>query len=139
MGEATYKKDNMKETRSNEASCGPGAGDRDDEEILSLAAQGQKTVIYAIVLNLLFRAAERGQLLTGLFADVVFICVAGYTLLGVARICSGLGKSQNQKIGWMVLSFLPLISLIALVYLNVKATRMLRNAGWQIGLLGARQ
>jgi hypothetical protein len=128
----------MKETQSNKPMSRSAVADEDDEENLRLAAHGQKIVIYGIVLNLILRAAERSQILAGIFADLVFICLTGYTLLGVAKICTSLGKSQNQKIGWMVLAFVPLIGLLVLVVLNVKASRMLRNAGWQVGLLGAK-
>jgi hypothetical protein len=60
-------------------------------------------------------------------------------MLGVVRICSGLQRSQGQKILFMVLTFFPVINLIVLVYLSVKATRLLREAGWSVGLLGARR
>jgi hypothetical protein len=114
------------------------AQDQHDESQLWLAAHGQKILILGIVLNLLLQAAERSQVLTGLFAEVVFFCLAGYVLLGIARICTGLGKSQNEKICYMVLSFVPLIGLLVIVVLSVKASRMLRNAGWRVGLLGAK-
>ena len=108
------------------------------EERLWLASQGQKMVIYSILLNLLLRAVERSQVLPGVVLELLFVGVMAYTLLGVVRICSGLGKSQNQKILFMVLSFFPLLNLVILVYLSVKTSRMLRAAGWQVGLLGAR-
>lgn len=128
----------MKETQSSKPGLRSAVAGQDDEENLWVAAHGQKIVIYGIVLNLILQAAERSQILTGIFADVVFIFLTGYTLLGVAKICTSLGKSQNQKIGLMVLAFVPLIGLIVLVALNVKVSRMLRNAGWQVGLLGAK-
>jgi len=108
------------------------------EERLWLASEGQKMVIYSILLNLLLRAVERSQVLPGVVLELLFVGVMVYTLMGVVRICSGLGKSQNQKILFMVLSFFPLINLVILVYLSVKTSRMLRAAGWQVGLLGAR-
>lgn len=105
---------------------------------LLLASQGQKMVIYSILLNFVLRAVEGGQVLTGLVVDVLFICVAVYALLGIVKICSGLGKTQNQKIVFMVLSFYPILNLLTLVYLSVMSSRLLRKAGWKVGLLGAK-
>jgi hypothetical protein len=67
------------------------------------------------------------------------VLTAAWSLLGVVRICSGLQRSQGQKILCMVLTFFPLINIVVLVYLSVKATRRLRDAGWSVGLLGARK
>lgn len=108
------------------------------EELQWLAAQGQKIVIRCVVLNFVLRAAERSQALPSLAIDVLFLGVAIYSLVGVVGICSGLGHSQNKKLLFMVLSFFPVINLVALVYLSMKASKMLRNAGWSVGLFGAR-
>ena len=112
--------------------------ENDLHEKLSLAAKGQKIVIYSILLNFLLRAVERSNALPGIVLDVLFVCLAVYALIGIVKICSGLGKTQNKKILFMVLSFFPLINLIALVYLSVKTSRVLRGAGWKVGLLGAK-
>jgi len=103
-----------------------------------LAPRGQKIVIYSILLNFLLRAASRADALPDLVVEALYFCTAAYSLLGVVKICSGLGKTQNGKILFMVLSFFPLINLASLVYLSVKTTRMLRDAGWTVGLLGAK-
>jgi len=118
------------------------AGQETDERLL-LAAQGQKIVIYCIILNFLLRAVERSLAKAGLahvdlWMMLLFIGAAVWALFGILKICSGLGKSQNQKICYMVMSFVPLINLITLVYLSVKATKLLRKAGVSVGLLGAR-
>jgi hypothetical protein len=105
----------------------------------SLAAQGQKIAIYCIVLNFVLQSMGRSHALPDFALVVLYLCIAVYSLLGVVKICSGLGQSQGRKILFMVLSFFPLINLVSLVYLNVKVTRMLREAGWTVGLLGARQ
>jgi len=59
-------------------------------------------------------------------------------LTGIVKICSGLGQGQGQKILFMVFSFIPLFNIFALVYLSRKATKLLRHAGWKVGLLGAK-
>lgn len=110
----------------------------DAEEKLSLAASGQKIAIFCILLNMGLQGLSRSQELHALVM-LVLACVVGiYSLVGVVRICSGLGKSQNAKIGFMVAAFVPLMNVITLVYLSVKTTGELRKAGWRVGLLGAR-
>ena len=103
------------------------------------AARGQKILIYCILLNFLLGAIERTQKIPDLVMMGLYILTAAWSLLGVVRICSGLQKSQGQKILFMVMTFFPLINLVALVHLSMKATRMLRDAGWSVGLFGARQ
>ena len=111
----------------------------DREEDLHLAARGQKLVIYSIVLNFLFGALTRSVALP----DPVFLglglVVAGFNVYGVIKICSGLGKSQGSKLAFMMATSFPLINLVVLVFLSVQATRLLRSAGWEVGLLGARE
>jgi len=111
----------------------------DSDELEWLLSRGQKIVIYSILLNFVLRAFDRTQVAADWVIYVLYFCTAAYSLLGVLKICSGLQKSQGMKILFMVLSYFPLINLIVLVYLNVQATRRLRQAGWTVGLLGARQ
>ena len=110
----------------------------DVEDSAVLVASGQKIVIYSIVLNFILRAVDQSHSVSLFVVQIHAFGTAAYSLLGVVRIWSGLGKSQNRKLLFMVLSFVPFINLITLVVLNVKATRLLRSAGWRVGLFGAR-
>jgi hypothetical protein len=112
--------------------------DIDAHEKLSLAASGQKIAIYCILLNVGLQGVSRNQALPALVLLALSCLVGIFALIGVVRICSGLGKSQNAKIRFMVAAFVPLMNVITLVYLSVKTTRELRRAGWRVGLLGAR-
>ena len=112
--------------------------DGDQEEKLALAASGQKMVIYSILLNFVLRGVERGTLLLEWMLIVLSIVVGIYAMVGVVKLCSGLEKTQGQKILFMALSFLPFANLLALVYLSHTASKALRAAGWTVGLLGAR-
>jgi hypothetical protein len=103
------------------------------------AARGQKILIYCILLNFVLRAVDRAQVFPDLVMLGLYLLLTAWSVLGVVRIASGLQRSQGQKILFMVLMFFPLINLIVLVYLSVKATRLLREAGWSVGLFGARQ
>jgi hypothetical protein len=112
--------------------------DEEQDERHWLAAAGQKIVIYSIIINFFLRTAEKSIAPPEIMMSALFFCTAVYSLIGVVKICSGLDKSQNQKILYMVLSFFPLINILMLVYLSVKTSRMLRDAGWTVGLFGAK-
>jgi uncharacterized membrane protein len=110
----------------------------DPDERAPLAASGQKIVIYSILLTFFLRSLLQANAVSPLVGMVLAFGVAAYSLVGVVRICSALKKSQNEKLMYMALSCFPIVNLIALVVLNVKATALLRAAGWRVGLLGAR-
>ncbi len=120
-----------------ESAPGP-VGSDDPDELAALAASGQKILIYSILLTFVVRAMLQGNVVAPLVAMVMSFCVGVYSLVGVLRVCSALDKSQNQTLLFMALSCMPWLNLIALVMLNVKATGLLRSAGWRVGLLGAR-
>lgn len=105
---------------------------------LELAANGQRILVRTILLTFVAGALERSQAVAPLVAIAAYLAVAFYSLFGYVRICSGLGRSQNQKIFYMVTSFMPLVSVITMVYLSGVTTRRLRAAGWRVGLFGAR-
>jgi len=100
---------------------------------LQQAASGQKLVIYAILLNFASAALKHSPglaLALGLVALVM-------GLIGIARICAGLGYSTGTKVLLIIGCFVPLVNLVILVMLSMKATGRLREAGYKVGLLGA--
>jgi hypothetical protein len=117
---------------------GDDAYDDELEERCWLAARGQKLAIYGILLNLVVRNIERTQVLTGLWLEGLALAVALLGVVAVLRMAAGLGYSQNRKILLMVLSFVPLVNLVQLIVLSICTTRLLRAAGWTVGLFGAR-
>jgi hypothetical protein len=110
----------------------------DDDERAELAALGQKIVIWSIVLNFVVGSIQRTQVMPPLAVAALSFAVAAWSLFGVVRICSALGKRRRSKLLYMVLSFVPLVNIVSLVVLNRGANRLLRAAGWRIGLFGAR-
>lgn len=110
----------------------------DLEERQWLAASGQKMAIYSIIFNFVLRSAEKSEALTGHLLEAISLVVALFAVAAVLKMCSGLGRSQNQKILFMVLSFVPFINIGVLIYLSIKTTRLLRDAGWTVGLFGAK-
>lgn len=108
-----------------------------DDEDQDKAAQGQKILIRSLLLGFVLNAMNRGGV-PPVIVLVLALLVTIYSLWGVVRLSSGLGKSTASTIAFMVLSFVPLGNLVVWIYLSVQASRRLRAAGWQVGLLGAR-
>lgn len=111
----------------------------DDDDRAELAARGQKIVIWSIVLNFVLRAVAGANALPALVITGLGFAIAAWSLLGVLRICSALAYRQGTKLACMALSFVPLVNLVSLVVLNVRAIRLLRQQGWRVGLFGARR
>ncbi len=107
-------------------------------ERLDLAASGQRLAIVAILLTFGLRGVTMNHAASAGLVYVLAIGIALLSLLGTVRMCSGLGHEQGRKIFCMVMAFVPLANVVTLVVLSVKATRMLRHAGWRVGLFGAR-
>lgn len=109
-----------------------------DDEKLALAASGQKIAIYSILLTFVLNAAVRAAALAPIVTLLLTFVLAVYSLVGIVRICSGLDKAQGEKIFFMVCAFVPLVSIVTLIYLSMKTTKLLRAAGWTVGLMGAK-
>ena len=102
-------------------------------------ASGQKLIIYSILANLgLFVLSALLGDIAGLFLPLVGIAAITLAILGLVRVTSGLGNPTSSLIIFIVLVFVPLVGLLMLVVVNARATRALRAAGYQVGLLGAR-
>ena len=98
-------------------------------------AGGQKMVIWAIVLNV-------ASLLTQSVADlwiVLGIAAIALGISGLLLLAKGLGYSTAKKVGLVILAAIPLIGLLMLVMVNARATKVLKEAGYRVGLLGARR
>jgi len=108
------------------------------QECEEWAAQGQKTVIRCLLVNFLLNVIERSQQMPWWLSIAAAIVVNIFMIAGLVKLCSGLQKTQSQKLIYMVLSFVPLLGVAALVYLSMRASQMLRAAGWSVGLLGAK-
>ena len=105
---------------------------------------GQKQIIFAILLNVsviglgLIPKSHDIAAIFGLFAALGMVTALILSLFGVLRLSDGLGYSIGNRILFVLLMFLPLVSLIILLMLNGKGTRALQAAGYKVGILGAR-
>ena len=97
-------------------------------------ASGQKMIIYAVLLNL---GAIALQFAIGPTAAILMLVSAILAIIGILKLTTGLGNSIAAKIIYIILMFIPFVSLITLLVLNSKATNKLREAGYKVGLLGA--
>jgi hypothetical protein len=104
-----------------------------DDTLLEQLRSGQKLIIYAILVNFL------GFLGTGkpLYVLAVSIVAVVLALVGFFRMAGGFQYSVGAKIALVVTQFIPLINIIVLIVLNTRATKLLRAAGFTVGLLGA--
>jgi hypothetical protein len=100
---------------------------------LQQLASGQKLVIYSIILNFVTYAARH----SGGLALALSLVALVMAIMGILRLCNGFGYGTGTKVLLVIGCFLPLINLVILVALSVKATGQLREAGYKVGLLGA--
>lgn len=96
---------------------------------------GQKMVLYAIVLNF---AAGVARATIGNVWILIGIAATVLAIAGLLKLANGLGYSTGVKVLLVILSFIPIVSLIMLALLSGKATERLRAAGYKVGLMGAR-
>jgi hypothetical protein len=106
-----------------------------DRERLDRIASGQKFIIFALLGSLATSALQVAvgplALLGGLLASLVAI-------VGVVRLCGGLGRSIFAKVLYTLAMLIPLVNLLAMLSLSTQATKALRSAGYKVGLLGAK-
>lgn len=105
---------------------------------------GQRLVIYAILLNLvvvlLIQALSKQQgMEIFLLAIPVMLASTGVSLFGIYKLTAGLGYEPGMRILFCGLMMIPCVCTIILVSVNVKATKVLRDHGFKMGLLGAKK
>jgi hypothetical protein len=67
------------------------------------------------------------------------LAAVAISIVGVLRIDGGLEGSVLSRILYVIAMLLPLINLIIMFTLNMRATKALRAAGYDVGFLGAKQ
>jgi hypothetical protein len=117
-----------------QAPAGPAEVTPRNSARVEFVAIGQKAVIYAILVNLC--AVALRSVLGPVFLPLALVGLA-LSLFGIYRLSSGLGMSTGTKVALFICMAIPLVSLVTLFVLNSKATRVLRAAGYRVGLLGA--
>ena len=110
--------------------------ERLDEKQFNHLAKGQKIIIYAIALYFFSIVVARAlnPLVGGLIGLTAFVL----GVIGFIRILLGSELNIYSKILVSIGMFIPMISLLALAYLNQKATKALRSAGYKVGFFGVK-
>jgi hypothetical protein len=128
------------ERHKDEAASASIAGESDADPFIDLPmaqlAMGQKLIIDAILLNVLFGALRRSVDMSLLAELLCALGIGALCLYGVLRIASGLQMSTMVKVLCAVGAAVPLLGVIVLVVLSTKASKRLRDAGYSVGLLG---
>lgn len=99
-------------------------------------ARAQKALLLAVVLEIGSFIPHYGWLM--------YLCGVGLSFWAVYNLGDAL---QTRKEGfstggggkWLVLIWIPYVGTIALLILNAKATRFLKDAGYSVGLFGAKR
>ena len=123
-----------KENNPYQAPRAPVDSPIDESANIRQVMRGQKLVIYSILVNV---AAMLLQGLIGTAGLLVGLAALAFSIYAVLRLAGGLGMRLGSKALLTVLMFLPLINLLTLLVVNGRATRVLRDAGYRVGLLGA--
>ena len=106
----------------------------DSSEDIEKVRTGQKTILWAIVLNIGGTLLNFAVPLLGVLAALAALVMS---FVGIVRLGAGLGYSTAARVGLCILMFVPLVNLITLLIVNSRATSRLRDAGYKVGLMGA--
>ncbi|QLQ31963.1 MAG: hypothetical protein HZT40_10585 [Candidatus Thiothrix singaporensis] len=107
---------------------------------LEQAASGQKMLIFAfiaLVLGQILLAFSPSESIQLVVAIAVFVTHFLFPI-GMYRLSSGLGAPMVVRIVLMILMLVPLLNLLVMLVASAKVNRVLREAGVEVGLLGAK-
>lgn len=99
-------------------------------------ARAQKALLVAVMLQI-------GGIIPS-YGWLIYLCGVGLSFWAVYNLGDAL---QTQKDGfatggggkWLMLIWIPYVGVISLFILNGKATKFLKEAGYSVGLFGARR
>lgn len=113
------------------------SGDSEERRVQNARlAGGQKLLIYSV---LLYFVAVFLQASLGLVALLMVIACLIMSLIGMYRVLAVLDNHVVIKVVLFILLFIPLVNILVLLRMNARATQRLREAGYKVGLLGARK
>lgn len=108
-------------------------------------ARRQRWMIWSVlasmvsaILPFLTEVVAPGELILGMLLQTVLgLACTVVMIMGLVGVMASLGRHLVLRIFVCFLMFVPLISLLVLLRYNRKATRLLRDAGLKVGLMGA--
>ncbi len=101
---------------------------------LPRVANGQKLVIYAIILTVILSVLRMSLPTAPRYLAVPGVVLA---MVGVYWLSAGLGQSLIVRCALMLLMLVPLLNIVVLGVMSYRATKALRAGGYSVGLLGA--
>jgi hypothetical protein len=108
--------------------------DMDDAALLD-ASQGQRILVYCVLLRILTSGLPDEPML---LRWAVAVALLAWAFRGVLLIASGFGYGRGTKLGLLFASTVPLIGIGVWVWLSIITTRALHDAGYRVGLFGVR-
>jgi hypothetical protein len=119
------------------------------DEVLAVAS-AQKLVLWTLLTSILIGVASQAisiglqqqqldrqaMLVVGLAIMAVGFGLIVIQIIAVVRLCLALHEGWATII-YVILQFVPCLSLIMLLFLNGRATAFLKNNGVRVGLMGA--
>jgi len=105
-------------------------------------AIGQRLLILAILLNIgltaWVKSVDYGSRAQLLLACAGLLMIVLMSVVGFFRLAGGFGWSGGRTVLMLLLSCIPLLGLIMMVIYNIKATARIKDEGYTVGLLGAK-
>ncbi len=105
----------------------------------SHVADGRRLIVFSIGLYLCALLAALilplQRIAAGYPVSVLVSAAPVSALIGVCRLTPALGCSTFQKVALLVLMCVPFANLVTLLLLHARATGVLRDAGFRVGLL----
>ena len=103
---------------------------------LEKTAKGQKLVVYAV---LIYFIAAFSRIYIGPFAFLLLFASLIMSLIGLYMVLAERQSHIAVKILLFILLFIPLVNIFVLLRINAQATKTLREAGYKVGLMGAKR
>lgn len=126
----------------NRKNGGSGGTISDEDKEIGYIASGQRMLMVGILLSFFLsiwarniKSLDRMDILILLFSYSL-TCSTG--LFGFFRMAKGFAWSGLQKLLMFILACIPFVSLFTYLYINFLANRRLKEEGYRVGLLGAR-
>jgi len=109
---------------------------QDDSGNLKLLRDGQKMMIHTLLASLIINSALRSNPDEVLYFLSIFVAIIA--VMGILKVSKGLALETWQKVLAALAMFIPGVSIIVMIVINIKATRILRAAGYEVGFFGVK-
>jgi hypothetical protein len=103
---------------------------------LNRVASGQRIIIISLIVSFAVASIRSIDPRLGLMIGLITVVMS---IVGALRIDSGLEGSMLSRVLYVITMLVPLINMVIMVTLSVRATKALRAAGYKVGLFGAKQ